>query len=74
MRFANGYSVPGLAGLSFLRSIVRSLIGIEFATAKRAAGSPVLASDVAEGLEALACWHSRPARWMTYETQEMLDV
>lgn len=58
VRFANDYSVPGLAGLSFLRSIVWSLIGIEFATAKRAAGSPVPASGVAEGLEALACWHS----------------
>lgn len=58
VRFANDYSVPGLAGLSFLRSIVWSLIGIEFSTAKRAEGKPVLASSIAEGLEALACWHS----------------
>lgn len=57
VRFANDYSVPGLAGLSFLRSIVWSLIGIEFAAAQRAAGKQVNPSAIAEGLEALACWH-----------------
>lgn len=58
VRFANDYSVPGLAGLSFLRSIVWSLIGIEFAAVQRAAGNQVNPSAMAEGLEALACWHS----------------
>ena len=58
VRFANDYSVPGLAGLSFLRSIVWSLIGIEFAAAQRLAGKQVNPSAIAEGLEAMACWHS----------------
>lgn len=57
VRFANDYSVPGLAGLSFLRSIVWSLIGIEFAAFQSAAGNQVNPSAIAEGLEALACWH-----------------
>lgn len=57
VRFANDYSVPGLAGLSFLRSIVWSLIGIEFAAAQRLAGKQVNPSAIAEGLEAMACWH-----------------
>lgn len=58
VRFANDYAVPGLAGLSFLRSIVWSLIGIEFAAVQRAAGNQVNPSAMAEGLEALACWNS----------------
>lgn len=58
VRFANDYAVPGLAGLSFLRSIVWSLIGIEFAAFQREAGNQVNQSAMAEGLEALACWNS----------------
>lgn len=58
VRFANEHSVPGLAGLSFLRSIVWSLIGIEFATEKRTNGKQVSAMVMAEGVEALACWYA----------------
>jgi hypothetical protein len=58
VRYANDYSVPGLAGLSFLRAIVWSLVGIEFAAALRSSGTPTLASEVAEAIEALASWHA----------------
>jgi hypothetical protein len=58
VRYANDYSVPGLAGLSFLRAIVWSLVGIEFAAALRRSETPTLASDVAEAIEALASWHA----------------
>lgn len=58
IRFANEYSVPGLAGLSFLRSIVWALIGVDFAAARAVEGRPLSASVIAEGAEALACWHA----------------
>lgn len=58
IRFANEYSVPGLAGLSFLRSIVWALVGVDFAAARGEEGRPLSASVIAEGVEALACWHA----------------
>jgi len=57
VRFANELSVPGLAGLSFLRSLVWSLVGINFAEERRKMGRPISASVIAEGIEALAAWH-----------------
>ena len=61
IRFANEHSVPGLAGLSFLRSIVWALIGVDFAEKRAGAERPLSASVIAEGVEALACWHTVPA-------------
>ncbi|AZL58325.1 hypothetical protein EI545_05410 [Tabrizicola piscis] len=60
IRFANEHSVPGLAGLSFLRSIVWALIGVDFAEKRAGAERPLSASVIAEGVEALACWHAIP--------------
>ena len=56
-RFANELSVPGLAGLSFLKSLVWALIGLEFAALRSETGRPIPASTIAEGVEALAAWH-----------------
>jgi hypothetical protein len=57
VRFANELSVPGLSGLSFLRSLVWSLVGITFAEERRKMGRPISATVIAEGIEALASWH-----------------
>ena len=53
VRFANELSVPGLAGLSFLRSLVWSLVGTTFAEEKRRIWWPISTSVIAGGIEAI---------------------
>jgi hypothetical protein len=57
VRFANELSVPGLVGLSFLRSLVWYLVGITLAEKRRKMERPISASVIVKGIEALAAWH-----------------